>query len=163
MLCKHLTAACRWVIQTDTLGKIWHEIKTPSTWKLGHAKTDRLATQSATKTMTAQLVSMVHLGGTQESERGGKGSAPGLGPPLQAARKNELMATKGSHSFPSKTKPFLYPSCSLCHKGSHSAQTVPEVLYACCVSSQPGILSVTFSPPRWSPSLMFPSPSTGDK
>lgn len=110
--------------------------------------TDWQHKESTTKTMTVQLVSMVYLGETQESEREGKGSAPGSGSPLQAARKNKLIAIKGSHSFPSKTKPFLYPSCSLCYKGSPSDQTVSQVLHACCVSSQPGTLSVTFSPPR---------------
>lgn len=101
--------------------------------------TDRQQKESATETTTAQPSSMVRRGGTGKSERGGreggKGSAPGSGPPLQAARKQQLMAMKGSHFFPSKTKPFPAPTCPFCYQGSPLAQT----------GSECPVLSITFS------------------
>lgn len=70
--------------------------------------TERQPEESATATTTAQPPSMLRWGRMGESERGGReGVRPRFGASLMAARKQQLMATKGPHFSPIKASPSL--------------------------------------------------------
>jgi len=99
--------------------------------------------ESATQTMTAQPASMVRRGGTGEPERGGReGVSRRFRASLTACTEEAAPGNEGIAFF-SPVK----PSPSLFLAAHSSAPTVSEVLRPCRASSQPSILSTTFSPP----------------
>lgn len=167
MLCKHLTVACNWVIQTDTLGKIWHEIKTTGTWKPGHAKTDRPATKRVSHwdhDSSAFKYGASGRNGKVRKGREGRGQPQVQGLPYRLHRSSSSWQWQDVIFSPVTPSPSLLPAAQFATKAplqhkQHHKFFIPAVK---APSQAPSPLPL-LSPHDWSPTLTEPSPSTGDK
>lgn len=123
MLCKHLTAACNWVTQTDPPGKIWHEVKT-------------------CRYLKAEA--------RQHRPSGSKKSEPPrqLSPQYSAQRRTRASEGEGRSQLQGQNLPYSHVEEG--YKDLPSAEAVPEILYSCLDSSQPSILSPIIFPCDWS-------------
>lgn len=151
MPCKHLTAACNWVIQTDTLGKIWHEIKATGTWKPGLAKTNRLAIKGVSQQDHDSSVLKCMSWCIREERQWERGGREGLRP--RSSLHYRLHGTADGNQeipffSPSTAKTFPTASCPFCYEGSPSAQAPSKGLCPCCASSQLLFLPLLITEPK---------------